>query len=43
MIRQRRAGEKRHAVLRNVQYRVYSYAASGTLSAPGLTAIGRWF
>jgi hypothetical protein len=27
----------------NVQYRVYSYAASGTLSAPGLTAIGRWF
>jgi hypothetical protein len=27
----------------NVQYRVFSYASSGTLSMPGLTAIGRWF
>ncbi|GHC42637.1 hypothetical protein GCM10007291_50400 [Gemmobacter nanjingensis] len=27
----------------SVQYRVFSYASSGTLSLPGLTAIGRWF
>jgi hypothetical protein len=27
----------------NVQYRVFSYASSGTLSMPGLTATGRWF
>ncbi|WP_288996795.1 pyocin knob domain-containing protein [uncultured Gemmobacter sp.] len=27
----------------NVQYRVFSYASSGTLSMPGLIATGRWF
>ena len=27
----------------SVQYRVFSYASSGTLSMPGLTATGRWF